>query len=187
MRTAFLVLVTTALLRPASAQANTAKFASKGLFGGQPLEIRVHQSKLRYALGEPVYLIIEVVNHGKGEAMVPAGCCTLDVTVTGPGFATPNDGKGVDPNASKIKVCGCAIKFMRITAHKSFRERLLLNKETGAEWYEAKDDDWSKGYLLIEHFVLKHRGKYEIRIAREVGSLHSHGWLYDKTHIDVSE
>src|SRR6266446_1770324 len=100
MRTALLVLATTALLRTAGAQPNTTKFVSKGLFDGQQLELRIHRSKLRYALGEPVYLIIEVVNHGEGEAMVPSGCCTLDVTVTGPGFAAPNDEKSGDPNGA---------------------------------------------------------------------------------------
>ena len=80
-----------------------------------------------------------------------------------------------------------SIKFMTIAAHKAFRERVLLNKATGKEWYEAKDDDWSKGYVLIEHFVLKHSGKYEIRIGRAVGSQHSNGWLYNKTDINVSE
>ena len=172
----------------AAAQVDAAKSVSKGSFDGQELELKVHPSKLRFALGEPIYLIIEVVNHGKGEAMVPSGCCTLDVTVTAPGFAAPNDEKSGDPNgASIVKVCGCPIKFMRIAPHKSFREQLLLNKATGGEWYEAKDDDWSKGYLLIEHFVLKHKGKYEISIAREIGSQHSNGWLYDKAHINVSE
>jgi len=187
MRTALLVLTTIALLRTASAQANTAKYVSKGLFDGQLLELRIHQSKLRHALGEPVYLIIEVVNHGEGEAMVPSGCCTWDVTVTGPGFAAPHDDKSAGPNVPTIKVCSCPIKFMRIAPHKSFRERLFLNKETGGEWYEAKNGDWSKGYLLIEHFVLKQQGKYEISISRETGSEHSNGWLYAKTHIIVSE
>jgi hypothetical protein len=105
--------------------------------------------------------MIEVVNHGNGEAMVPSGCCTSDVTVTGRGFAALHDEKSVDPNASTIKVCSCPIRFLRIAPHKSFRERLLLNKETAGEWYEAKDGDWSKGYLLIEHFVLKYKGNYD--------------------------
>ena len=187
MRTVLLFLAMTALHRTASAQVDAAKFVSKGSFDGQQLELRIHPSKLRFALGEPVYLIIDVVNRGKGDAVVPSGCCTLNVTVTGPGFAAPDDEKSADPTGTAIEVCGCPNRFMKIAPHKAFRERLLLNKATGEEWYEAKDDDWSKGYLLIEHFVLKHRGKYEIRIARVVGSQHSNGWLYDKTEINVSE
>jgi len=187
MRIAFLVFATAALLPTGGAQVDTAKFVSKGLFDGQQLELKIHPSKKHYALGEPIYLMIEVVNHGKGEAMVPSGCCTLDVSVTGPGFAAFNEAKSGDPNASMIKVCGCPIKFMGIAPQKSFRERLLLNKESGGEWYEAKDDDWSKGYILIEHFVLRHNGKYEISIARGVGSQHSNEWLYGKTQIYVSE
>jgi len=186
MRTVSLLFAATALLPTASAQVNEAKFVSKGSFDGQQLELRVHPSRLRYALGEPVYLTVDVVNRGKGEAIVPSGCCTLNVTVTGPGYASPDDEKSTDPNGAVVEVCGCPIKFMTIAAHKAFRERVLLNKATGKEWYEAKDDDWSKGYVLIEHFVLKHSGKYEIRIGRAVGSQHSNGWLYNKTDINVS-
>jgi len=62
MRTVSLLFAATALLPTASAQVNEAKFVSKGSFDGQQLELRVHPSRLRYALGEPVYLTVDVVN-----------------------------------------------------------------------------------------------------------------------------
>ena len=156
-------------------QANATSVRSAGSPGGQTLDFVMRSPKQNYALGEPIYLFLEVLNRGNVAAEVPFGCCSQNITMSGPGLPNP------DPKETEVHVCSCHIVFTKVLPGKSYRERLLLNEPTGDEWF--------RGRLLIEHYALKHSGTYKVKVARAVGrSRNSSGdWLYAEVDVNVTE
>ncbi len=143
------------------------------------MDLILRPSKQEYAPGEPIYLILEVLNRGIVPAEIPFGCCEQHITVSGPGLpvlSRPNP----DPKDTDFQVCSCPVVFTKVLPGKSYRERLLLNKPTGDEWFS--------GRVLIEHYALKGPGTYNVKIARAVGSKGSAtGWLYAEVGVTVTE
>jgi len=148
-------------------------------FQSPKLEFFLRSSKRNYAPGEPIFLILEIRNRDNVSAQVPFGCCEQHITVSGPGLPDPSL-RNRDSNETEIQVCTCPVVFTKVLPGKKYRERLLLNKPTGDEWFS--------GRLLVEHYALKHSGTYKVKIAREVGGQDSAGGgLYAELDVNVIE
>jgi len=68
--------------------------------------------------------------------------------------------------------------FTKVSPGETYRERVLLNKSTGDEWFE--------GRLLIEQYALTQPGTYRVKVARAVGGERSSGWLYANMEVNVT-
>ncbi len=159
------------------AQATATSTPPAGSLRERRLDLILRPSKQEYAPGEPIYLILDVLNRGNVPAEIPFGCCEQHITVSGPSLPEPSQ---PNPKETEVQVCSCPVVFTKVLSGKSYRERLLLNKPTG--------DEWSSGRLLIEHYELKRPGTYKVKIARAVGSNGSSGaWLYAEVGVKVTE
>src|SRR5882724_9186128 len=85
-----------------------------------------------------------------------------------------------DPKETEVQMCSCPVVFTKIFPGKRYREKLLLNKSPGDEWFRDR--------LLIEHYSLKHSGTYKVKVALSMGDQGSSGdWLYAELDVRITE
>jgi len=130
---------------------------------GATLTIRPVKSS--YPPGEPVYLLLDVVNGANKAINLPVGCCTYELTLSGPGI-TKKEG----PN---VVACACLVVNKKLQPGERHRERILLNAPPDGE---NKRAPW-----LTEHHNLTQSGVFTVKVGRQAGDR----WLYAETKFKI--
>jgi hypothetical protein len=115
---------------------------TSALAAGQEIRLEARADKRHYRVGEPIFIILRLTNHGPKAVTVPVGCCTYTVVkLSGSGIASPA------PLADQVDVCGCTVSKLLLRAGRTHEDRFLL----------TEDRKWGKP------------GTYKLKIARQVG------------------
>jgi hypothetical protein len=121
------------------------------------VEFHIRAEKPQYQVDEPVVLLLEIVNRGETAARFPAGCCTYEIKVAGPGI--PERDASQTP---ELVVCACPNAILTLPAGETYPERIPLG----------------------DHYELKLPGSYRIQVTRQVG-FSGEEWLHAETVIQL--